>query len=431
MKRPPTHRLPTAIAALVALLISLPSSAQPPPDQHVETTAITALRAELDALRLEYQQKLELLEHRLAELEAGASAPAQPATSLADLRAAAREAAGDEVATQPTSTAPATGKERNLSLLNPEVSATGILLARSSGDSRDEFNLHATEIDIQSALDPFSRTRWVIGFGEEGVHVEEGYVTYSSLPGGLELMGGKFKQRFGALNRQHLHALPQSDYPLVYRVIFGDEGLTQTGLSFNWLLGKPWATANEITFEVTNGENEEAFSGEDFNDFSALLKIKSFWELTPATYFEWGLSGVTGETAWGGDSRIFGTDLTYHWQPPGRAKYREVLWRTEFLLSQRDNPLGLKQEAWGGYSYLQGLLRRNLYVGARYDRAEDPLSPDERQWSIVPYVTWWQSEFVRLRAQYSYLENETTGDSDDHFTLQLAWAAGPHKHETY
>ena len=77
------------------------------------------------------------------------------------------------------------------------------------------------------------------------------------------------------------------------------------------------------------------------------------------------------------------------------------------------------------------MLKRNLYAGVRYDRAEDPLSPNEYQWGVVPYLTWWQSEFVRLRAEYGYLENDTTGESDDQFTLQLTWAAGPHKHETY
>ncbi|MDH3254911.1 MAG: hypothetical protein OEM62_07980, partial [Acidobacteriota bacterium] len=248
---------------------------------------------------------------------------------------------------------------------------------------------------------------------------------------GLELMAGKFKQRFGALNQQHLHALPQTDYPLVYQTIFGDEGLAQTGLSLTWLLARPWASANEITLELTNSENEEAFSGEDFDDLSALFKLKNFWETGPATYFEWGFSGVLGTTVWDGDSSVLGTDLTFHWQPPSRAKYRELTWRSEFLLSRRDDRLGIEREAWGGYTYIEGLLRRNLYVGLRYDRAEDPLAPEAVQWGIVPYVTWWQSEYVRLRGEYGYLENDSTGDSDSRFTLQLAWAAGPHKHETY
>jgi hypothetical protein len=433
---------------LVALLSAPTHEVWALAEENSESTAIAALRAELEALRLDYQQRIDRLEKRIAELELGASAEKPPAPDIADLRAAALDAAGGQTQTAAApDSQPTVGGERNLNRFNPEISATGIFMATSS-DERDEFELHGAELDIQSALDPFTRTRFVIGFGhgghdeddelgEEdehgggGVHVEEGYVTYSALPGGLELMAGRFKQRFGALNRRHIHALPQTTYPLAYQTFFGDEGLAQTGLSFTWLLPRPWASANEITFEVTNSENEEAFSGEDFDDFSALLKIKNFWEIGDASYFELGLSGVTGETAWGGDSRVFGTDLTYNWQPPSRAKYREITWRTELLLSQRDDPLGIEREAWGGYSYLEGLLRRNLYAGVRYDIAEDPLDPSESSWGIVPYLTWWQSEYVRLRAEYSYVEDDLSGASDDQFTLQLVWAAGPHKHESY
>jgi hypothetical protein len=63
--------------------------------------------------------------------------------------------------------------------------------------------------------------------------------------------------------------------------------------------------------------------------------------------------------------------------------------------------------------------------------AEDPLDPSTSHWGIVPYLTWWQSEYVRLRAEYSYLEDDDTGDSEDRFSLQLVWSAGPHKHSTY
>jgi hypothetical protein len=422
---------------IISTLLFVLGSQLSTPGRAQSEDSMVALRAELEALRAEYEERIAVLEERLAQLEAAQSAAAPstqtvaPSDDLADLRAAAREAAGTVTQEIAPPITPAVGKERNLSRLNPEISFTGILLGSSSSDGREEFQAQEFELDLQAALDPFSRTRWTIAFGEEGVEIEEGYMIYSSLPGGLELMAGKFRQRFGPLNRQHLHALPQSDYPLAVQTYFGEEGLAQTGLSFNWLLPKPWATANEITLEITNAENEEAFAGEGFEDFAVLGRLKNFWDLSPSTYIEWGLSGVVGETAEEGDSRVWGTDFTYHWQPPGRAKYREIAWRTAFLLSQRDDRLGERQEAWGGYTYLEGLLRRNLYGGIRFDRAEDPLGPEEHRWGLVPYLTWWQSEYVRLRGEYGYLEDDSTGESEDRFTLQLTWAAGPHKHETY
>jgi hypothetical protein len=121
----------------------------------------------------------------------------------------------------------------------------------------------------------------------------------------MEIMAGKFRQRFGTLNRQHLHALPQSEYPLAIQTYFGEEGLAQTGLSFSWLLPRLWATANELTLEITNGENEEAFSGETFEDFSFLGRFNNFWDVGSASYIEWGLSGIMGKTADDGDSAGF------------------------------------------------------------------------------------------------------------------------------
>ena len=50
---------------------------------------------------------------------------------------------------------------------------------------------------------------------------------------------------------------------------------------------------------------------------------------------------------------------------------------------------------------------------------------------LVPYLTWWQSEFVRIRAELQRLEEDLHEGADHRFLLQVTWAAGPHKHETY
>ena len=95
-----------------------------------------------------------------------------------------------------------------------------------------------------------------------------------------------------------------------------------------------------------------------------------------------------------------------------------------------DDLAGLEQEAWGGYSYLEGMVWRNFYFGLRYDQVEDPLDPAADQWNLEPYATWWQSEYVRLRAAYSRFRDDA-GIRDHRFDLQVTFAAGPHKHESY
>jgi hypothetical protein len=396
------------------------------------TDDVATLRKEIEELKNAYEERISALERRLAELEPGSQAASAPATEdeeLADLRAAAEAVA--EPAPQAGDVS--FGSERNLNRLNPEISMTGDLVGFATDQGREDFNGREFELNVQSALDPYSLTKWTLSFSpEEGVDIEEGYVSYTGLRGGLTLTAGKFRQELGVLNRYHLHALPQVDYPLALQTYFGDEGLAQTGVSASWLLPRPWATANELTLQLTDGESD-AFGGENFRTLVGLGHLKNYWDVNDSTYAELGLSGIVGGNGdgAGGESRVWGTDFTLHWQPPTRAKYREVTWRTELLRSERDDEEGVRQEAWGGYSYVESLIAQNLYGGVRYDRVEDPLDPGHVRWGVFPNVTWWQSEFVRLRGEFGFLKDDLTGDEEKRFTLQLTWAAGPHKHETY
>ena len=419
-------------AVLVALLgVSTAAFASEPAPED-PSHEIEELKTALESLRSSYDRQIKSLEERILQLEeARATVRPSETDELAALRAAAQQTVEASGTGPSLESVPSTGRQTSLSRHNPEISTTGIVKGVASDQDRDDFRRGEFELDIQAALDPFSRTRWTIAFTEEGeVEVEEGYLTWNSLLGGLDLTAGKFRQRFGTLNRQHLHALPQTSYPLAIQTIFGEEGLKQVGLSSTWLLGKPWASANEITFDITDGENE-FFAGEDFEDLSVLARLNNYWDLSPATYFEWGLTGIAGRTEEGGDARVFGTDFTYHWQPPSRAKYREITWRTEVLFAQRENEPGELTDAWGAYSYLEGLVSQNLSLGLRLDWTEDPFDPLAETWAVVPYITWWQSEWVRLRGEYQYRDDEFTGETENRFTLQLTWSAGPHKHDTY
>ena len=410
--------------ALVLMAVAAPSVAAEEP------VSIETLQAQFTELQQNHESQIAALEERIVALEKAQGETGEEDDGLAALRAAAVAAAGPAPGGIPES-APAPARQRSLNRLNPEISTTGIISARASDVDREEFERGEFELDLQTNLDPFSKMRFTIAFSEDGeVEVEEGYLTYTSLPGGLQLTAGRFRQRFGALNRQHLHALPQTSYPLALSTVFGEEGLGQTGVSATWLLPKPWASSNEISLELTDGESD-FFGGEDFEDLSLLVRVQNFWELSDATYFEWGLSGVVGRTEEGNKSQVWGTDLTLHWQPPSRAKYREFTWRTEVLLSEREDETGIGHQAWGGYTYFEGLVARNLYIGARFDWTEDPFDPLGEKMAIVPYLTWWQSEWVRLRGEYQYFEDDLTGVKENRFTLQLTWAAGPHKHESY
>ncbi len=85
--------------------------------------------------------------------------------------------------------------------------------------------------------------------------------------------------------------------------------------------------------------------------------------------------------------------------------------------------------AWGGWSLAEVRLSRSWIAGGRYEWVENPEDRTESAWLASPTLTYWQSEYVRLRAEYDILGNpgKTTGQ----FTLRITFAMGPHRHETY
>ena len=55
-------------------------------------------------------------------------------------------------------------------------------------------------------------------------------------------------------------------------------------------------------------------------------------------------------------------------------------------------------------------------------------------WTVVPNLTWWQSEWVYVRGEWQH-DSMPLGPGvrnvTNRFLVQIVWAIGPHKHETY
>ena len=72
--------------------------------------------------------------------------------------------------------------------------------------------MRESEVSFQAIVDPYARADFFIAFGEEGVELEEGFVTFPTLPGGLLMKVGKMRAAFGKVNtlHTHLHAVDRS-----------------------------------------------------------------------------------------------------------------------------------------------------------------------------------------------------------------------------
>ena len=84
------------------------------------------------------------------------------------------------------------------------------------------------------------------------LEIEEGFLTLTSLPGGLLAKVGKMKEQFGKVNTLHAHTLPWIDVPIVMKnFLGGEEGLNDSGLSVSKLLLNPWFFTHLENWERT------------------------------------------------------------------------------------------------------------------------------------------------------------------------------------
>ena len=399
----------------------------------------------------ELRQKLEKLEERIEQMEM-------------DMLQGQAERAAREQETDALKPVAFHGKGRALQMLNPELSVEvevfgaaiyqdGQLYQKADDrpyaeEYRSGFFLREAAFHFQSVLDPYSLMKASVALDHEGAHLEEAYVTYSSFLPRLNLTLGRFRQSFGTINRWHRHSLDQFDFPLMLRIPFGPEGICQTGLSLQWLMPPWWASSQTLELQVTNSENEHFLAGEFFSLPSGLARLKNYWDLNRNTYLEAGFSGFAGfrnRVNWQDEDGVVqvdedpdlayaaGFDITLNWEPVHKANRRGIIWRTEGLYARKKDDNGMEADFWGGYSYLQGKARRNLFFGVRGDlvRHFRQSSEDDRyMWQASPYITWHQSEFVYLRLEYDLVRDHCMPDEHRVF-LQMTFAAGPHKHERY
>ena len=429
-----------ALAALTARLDSLEAGACPPAAQAIPlpTPGADPRSDSLAAALGTLSRRVDALQAARCPAAAAAPVPADSAGDDLDaIRAAAAAAAGEPAVppADPDTTAPPprtefVGRQRNASALNPEISATGdVRLVARDGRQRDNGVAREFEFAFQSALDPYSNTKIFLSVEDEEVGVEEGYLYWTGLPARLRVDVGKLRQPLGDLNRWHLHALPETEYPLVYQRFLGEDGLTGIGVSLYTSLPVSLAGGtHEVWALATTTESDPLFAGG--HQPTLLFRLQNFWQLTRSTYAQ------LGATALGGNnrdedlrSRLGGLDFRLTWRPPEAGTRREVTVRAEGYRLHATQ-LGETTNRYGGFLDLSAKLSRRWVLGTRYDWVEAPRGIEDTQWQIVPSITWWQSEFVFLRLQGEHHDSDLDG-SRNFLTLQAVWAMGPHKHETY
>lgn len=428
---------------------------------------ISALQRDLDELRREYESRISDLERKIEDLISTGGAGEE-----VDIRRAAEEAAtaaGEEETAQPgpDETEFKSGA-LGLQALNPEISVVGDFTPwigdADEAKRRSDLGMRVLGLHFESYLDPYSKFKACVPVYEGGAELGEAYITRYDVGRNLNVTLGKFHQQMGVVNRWHAPSLDQVEYPLALRQLFGGP-LEGVGVSFDWTVGGSSSASQGLTLQLTNGSNSRVFGQNTRNVPSALLRYTNYRDLSKDKYLELGLTALYGRNnEWqvmNGDpppferrlgTYVLGADLTVLWEPTEAMRYQNWVWRSEayYLHKSILAPDGSGKDtlnAWGAYSYFQKKISRTTELGLRGDYFRPAvksyadadglsLSPlavttsGARQWQLSPYLTWWQSPWVKWRVEYDYRNGKGLPD-DNRLWLQCTFAAGPHKHERY
>ena len=427
------HTLPLLLVFVITLVSD--GSAQ------TSTVAeIDALRAEIDALKADYDQRLQALERQFAALQSQAQpAPATqtPATTAAPPQTA-EVPAGAQGAGEPSGQLPVYGgAAAGSKIFNPDIAVIGDFLGAAGSNKvpnpEPALTMHESEAAFQAIVDPYARADFFFSFGEQGVNLEEGYLTFPAVPGGLLVRAGKMRAAFGKINTLHNHVLPWTDRPLVTRnLVGGEDGINDAGFSVARLIPNPWIFL-EATGQVFRGDSSDLFTSSKRGDLSYVGHLRGYQDITESTNIDIGISYSRGHNGSGivdnldlGRFRttVYGTDATVRWRPLRRSIYHSFVGRSEFIWSRRGQPNGV-QSALGYYFSGDYQFARRWFAGIRYDRskrADDALLTDKGQSAVL---TYWPSEFSQLRGQYRRTQY-ANGPTADEFLMQFQFSIGAH-----
>jgi hypothetical protein len=326
-------------------------------------------------------------------------------------------------------------------LLNPNISVIGNFLVQGGNDNtlEDNFILDELELGLQAVIDPFARADMFVAFSpKELIDIEEGYVTFFTIPYGLLPKVGKFRASFGKFNTTHPPETPFADRPLSALNFLGEEGAASPGISVNWLpdiaslylsldaeVTDMWDEAPAVG-DLDTTSNEIAAGGK-LSDLLYLTRASTYFDLNESNNLQFGTSYAHGVHDADGnlDVNMINFDITYRWKNPRRAIYKSVLWQTEFLTNFRQLENLPTAKSIGLFSYVDWQFLRRWRTGVRYDFSQFPETNDQSEQGGLIYITFTPSEFMLISVQ-SRIVNRSDDTIDAAGFLKLTFNIGPH-----
>lgn len=332
------------------------------------------------------------------------------------------------------------------------------------------FSIPNAEIALDGVIDPYLKGFSNVVFkldenGETGVELEEMYLLTTSLPHNVQVKAGQFFTEFGRQNPQHPHSWSFVDQPLVLNRMFGADGLRSQGARVSWLAPTPFYAEALLTVANSAGGTTHSFRSDQsaeihggmpierdvagVRDLLIAPRVAASFDPTSTQTLLFGLSAALGPNNSGprANTRIGGADVYWKWKSNKAAQgFPFVSVQTEALFRTYDaaerTAVGATSGASGStlaaatlrdrgmYSQVLWGIKPLLVLGLRGDVAngdEDAFASALRvdKYRVSPNVTWYPSEYSKVRVQYNYGRRPGLG-ADHSVWVQYEFLLGAH-----
>jgi hypothetical protein len=382
------------------------------------------------------------MEGEIRQLKNQPAPSTQPATAMPNAESST-QATGPQPQAQPPAFASEAGAQAVVlggaggsaaKALNPDISAIGDFIGVAGHNPvqpSPSLEMHESELGFQAIIDPYARGDFFLSFGEEGVTLEEGYITFTALPGAFVAKVGKMRSAFGKVNTWHNHVLPWVDRPLVTNnLVGGEDGIDDAGVSIERILPAPKGFFLDATGQLFRGDSgaqqSPVFRASSKSDVSAVAHLRSYKDISESTNIDLGLSYARGHNNLGTDflTQLYGIDATLRWKPLRRSIYHSFVGRGELIWSQRQQSPS-EQRAFGFYTSGDYQLGRRWFVGGRFDRSDRSEFANRTDQGASAVLTYSPSEFSQVRGQYRFTRYAGNIDANE-FLMQVMFSLGAH-----
>jgi len=434
-------------AGLVALWLQ-PARADDSSTEELQRE-LKAMRAQLQQLQQKMEKQQELIDKLTRQKEAAPAAT--PAAAAAAAATPAEEKLKQEITEQverDIQPALSAANKTFPSQFNPAIGFIVDTVASYQEHGGGNFELRQAELGLSASVDPFARAYAIINGNDDGIDVEEAAIVTTSLPYNLTLKGGRFFADFGRLSKFHDHDLPFVNRPIVLDEYVGGESQAN-GAELSYLTPlSQYLTITGGWYNKIGAENQRVsnLDPRPLGEFTYLVKPDTFVSINDSNSVDLGFTYAytpkvksfsvdnTDFLTDGKPRDLFDWELTYRYIPLSQASYRGLVWGTEVLLNHEtwnvapaeDQPIFRPRDAVGLYSYVEPRLTRSLYPGFLFQWVQSIDRESPATLAYAPYLTFWASEFQRIRLEYQYLD--APGNHESQFFLQWTAIIGSHVH---